>query len=96
MHQEGTGAGINVGPGVGDLTSSLEDLRDNLVASLHEVNKVVVLNVFISKLELAHEARVSLTEDSVTVSGNDLAGGKSILNILSNIIFIPVLSKLGL
>lgn len=96
VHEEGTGSGINVGPGVGDLASCLKDLRDNLVASLNEVHEVIVLDVLVSKLELTHEARVSLTEDGVTVSWDDLAGGKSILNILSNVILIPVLSELGL
>lgn len=96
VHEEGTGSGINVGPRVGDLASCLKDLRNNLVASLNEVDKVIVLDVLVSKLELTHEARVSLTENSVTVSWDDLAGGQSILNILSNIILVPVVSKLGL
>jgi len=38
VHEEGTGTGVNVGPGVRDLTSGLEDLRDDLVASLHQVD----------------------------------------------------------
>jgi hypothetical protein len=96
VHEEGTGSGINVGPGVGDLASCLKNLRDNLVASLNEVDEVVVLDILISEVELAHKARISLTENGVTVSWDNLARGKSILNILSDVILIPVFSELSL
>ena len=71
-------------------------MRDDLVAGLHEVNEVIVLDVLVSKLDLAHEARVSLAEDGVTVAWDNFACSKSILNILSNVVFIPGLSELGL
>ena len=96
VHEKCTGSGINVGPGVGDLASCLKNLRDNLIASLDEVDEVIVLDVLVSELELTHEARVSLTENGVTVSWDYLAGGQSILNILSNVILVPVISELGL
>ena len=96
VHQEGTWAGINIGPGVLDLACCLKNLRDDLVAGLYEVNEVIVLDVLVSKLDLAHEARVSLAEDGVTVAWDNFAWSKSIMNILSNVVFIPGLSKLGL
>ena len=96
MHQEGTSAGVNVGPGVGDLAGRLEHLGDDLVAGLHEVDQVVVLDVLVSELELAHEARVGLAEDCVTVAWHDLARGEGILHILSNVILGPGLAELGL
>ena len=96
VHQEGAGTGINVGPGVGYLASCLEHLRNDFVASLNEVHKVIILDILVSKLELAHEARICLTEDGVTISWDYFARCKSVLNILSNIILIPVLSELSL
>jgi hypothetical protein len=48
-------------------------LRDDLVAGLYEVNEVIVLDVLVSKLDLAHEARVSLAEDGVTVAWDNFA-----------------------
>ena len=96
VHEEGAGAGVNVGPGVADLTGGLEHVGDHSVASLNEVNKVIVLDVLLSEVKLAHEARIGLTEDGVTVSGDDLAAGKGVLNIVSNVIFVPGLAELGL
>jgi hypothetical protein len=73
VHKEGTRASINIGPGVRNLSSCLKDLRDHLVASLNEVNEVIVLDILVSELELAHEARISLSQDGVAVAWDYLA-----------------------
>lgn len=94
VHEECAGAGINVGPGVGNLTGSFEDVGDDSVASLYEVNEVVVLDVLLSEVDLAHEAGVGLSEDGVSVSGNNLAAGKGVLDVLSDVILGPGLAEL--
>lgn len=97
VHKEGAGSSVDVGPGVGDLTSCLEDVGDHSIASLYEVHEVVVLaDELVGEVELAHEARVGLSEDGVAISRNDLATGKGVLHVLSDVIFSPGLAKLVL
>lgn len=94
MHQESTGTSINVGPRVGDLTSGLKNVGDHTVASLDKVDEVVILDVGLSEVELAHEARVGLSEDGVAVSGDNLPAGEDILNVATDIVFGPLGSEL--
>lgn len=97
VHKQGAGSSVNVGPGVGDLTSCLEDVGDHSIASLYEVHEVVVLaDELVGEVELAHEARVGLSEDGVAISRNDLATGKGVLHVLSDVVFSPGLPKLVL
>jgi hypothetical protein len=94
VHQESTGAGVNVGPRVADLACGLKHVGDDLVASLHEVHKVVVLgDVLIGELELAHEARISLAENGVTVPGHDFAAGEGVLDVSPNVVLSPLVAK---
>jgi hypothetical protein len=71
-------------------------LRNHLVAGLNKAHKVIVLNVLVSEGKLAHEARVCLTEDGMTVSWHDLAASKGILHVLSDIILSPLVTKFSL
>lgn len=96
VHEEGAGAGVNVGPGVADLAGGLKHVGDHSVAGLDEAHEVVVLDVLVSECELAHEARVSLAKDGVAISWDDLAAGKCILHVLSDVIFCPLVAKFSL
>jgi hypothetical protein len=96
VHKEGTGATVNVGPGVLDLAGGGKQVGNHLVVSLDQVNKVIVLNVLISKLKFEDETGVSLTENGVTVSRDDLAGLEGVGDVGLDIFFSPVLSKLSL
>lgn len=96
VHKEGTGAAVNVGPGVLDLACSGKQVGNHLIVSLNQVNEVVVLNVLISKLELEDETGVGLTEDGVTVSGDNLARFKGVGDVGLNIFLGPVLTELSL
>ncbi len=93
VHEESTRAGINVGPGVAYLASGLKNVRDYLVDGLNKVDEVVVLNVLLSKVELAHKARIGLSQDGVTVSWDNLALLESILHILFNVLRSPVFAE---
>jgi hypothetical protein len=91
VHQKGARAGVDVGPRVADLARCLEHVGDHLIASLHEVHKVVILgDVLVGELELAHKARISLAEDGVTVSRHNLTAGKGVLDIGSDVILSPL------
>ena len=96
MHKECAGAGVYIGPGVADFTSFFKNVRNDSVAGLNEVHEVIVLNVSLSEIELAHEARVCLTENGVTVAGNNLARGENLINIIADIIFSPLCAKVFL
>lgn len=93
MHEEGTGAAINIGPGVLDLAGSSKQVGNHLVVSLDQVNKVVVLDMLISELKLEDKTGVCLTEDGVTVSRDDLAGLESVGDVGLDIFLGPVLSE---
>ena len=96
VHEEGAGAGVNVGPRVADLASGLKHVGDHSVAGLDKVDEIVVLDILVSEGELAHEARVGLAEHGVTVSGNDLAAGEGVIDVLSDVVLSPLAAKLCL
>ena len=97
MHEEGAGTSVNIRPGVADFTSGFQDVGDHSVASLNEVNKVIILrDVLFSKLKLADEARISLTEDGMSISWDDLTSGKGVLDVFPDVVFSPFGSKLFL
>lgn len=73
VHQESTRSGINVRPGVANLTGGFKNVGDDSVASLNKLHEVIILNVLVSKLELTHETRIGLTEDGMTVAWDNLA-----------------------
>ena len=64
---------IYVGPGVLDLASLQEDWRHQHVQLGDEFEQFVVREMFESELSLTGVSGVSLTQDRVTVAGNNLA-----------------------
>jgi len=72
--QQDTGVGINIGPGVLDFTEVLEDGRNDVVDGLAEFDEGIVLDVFNGEFSLMDVSGVSVSEDSVTITGNDLSG----------------------
>ena len=96
VHQESTGAAVNVWPWVLDLASGVEALGDLLVVGLHELNQVVVLDVLVGVVKLAHESWVSLAKDCMAVAWNDLSRLERNVDELSDVLPGPVLTVLGL
>ena len=96
VHEEGAGTAVDIGPRVLDLSSGSEALGDFFVVGLDELNEVIVLDVFVGEVELAHETGVSLSEDGVTVAGHNLARSKSVSDKFSNVLSGPSLAVLGL
>ena len=94
VHKKGARAGVHVGPRVADLASLGELLGNDLVVGLHEVNKVITLDVLFGELKLANETRVRLTEDSMTVAGHNLAGLESLIDEVSDVLLGPVVAVL--
>lgn len=87
---------VHIRPGVLGLTVLGENLRSNLVDGGNEVEKVVVGHVLKSKLTLSSVTGISLSENSVTVTGNDTASVKSIPEVLLNVLLSDVRANLGL
>jgi hypothetical protein len=74
MVQQDTGVGINIGPGVLDFTEVLKDGGNDIVDSLAEFDEGIVLDVFNGEFSLMDISGVSVSEDGVTITGNDLSG----------------------
>ena len=96
VHEKGTGAAVDVGPRVADLAGGTKDLGDLFIVGLDELDKVVVVNVLVRELELAHEARIGLTQDSMAVPRYNLAGLERDINELTDVLTGPVLTVLSL
>jgi len=78
VDEQATRVGIHVGPGVLGLTVLGEDARGDFVDLGNELEEGIVGQVLEGKLALGHVARISLTQDSVTVARNDLTSVESI------------------
>lgn len=96
VHEESTGAAVNVWPWVLDLAGGVEALRDLLVVGLHELNQVVILDVLVGVVKLAHESWVSLAKDCMAVAWYNLSRLECDVDELSNVLSSPVLTVLGL
>lgn len=72
--EEDTGVGIDVGEGVLGLAVLGEDTWGDLVDLADQLEHGVVWEVLLGKLALGHVAGVSLAENGVAVTGDDLAG----------------------
>lgn len=94
--EEDTRVGVHIGPGVLGLTVLGEDLGVNLVDGGNEVEEVVVGHVLKSELTLSSVTGISLSEDSMTVTGNDTASVKGIPEVLLNVLLGDVGANLGL
>ena len=66
--------GIDVGVGVLGLAVLGQDTRSDLVDLADQLEHGVIGQLAEGELALRHVARVGLTKDGVTVSGNDLTG----------------------
>mmetsp|Transcript_31332 Transcript_31332/g.56877 ORF Transcript_31332/g.56877 Transcript_31332/m.56877 type:complete len:423 (-) Transcript_31332:174-1442(-) len=78
--------GIDIGPGVLHLAGLGENGGDDLVEEVDHLEEVVVGEVLLAELALAGVAGVGLTEDGVAVSGDDLAGGKGVDDVLLDLV----------
>lgn len=87
MVEDDTTVGINIGPGVLDLAEFLKNGRNNLENSGGKLNKGIVLDVFSSEVFKMDVTRISVSQDSVTVTGNDLSGGEGVVGELLNLSF---------
>jgi len=94
VHKQSTRAAINIGPWVANLTSSIKNTWDGLIVSTNQRDQVVILNVLVSKIKLAHETRIGLTENSVTVARDNLTRLKSSISEINDILFVPVITIL--
>lgn len=72
--EEDTGVGIDVGEGVLGLSMLGEDTWRDLVNLADKLEHGVVWEVLLGKLALGHVTGVSLAENGVAVTGDDLAG----------------------
>ena len=72
--QQDTGVSIYIGPGVLDLAGFSEDWGHDLVDLGNQLEEFIVGQMLEGELALAGVAGIGLTEHSVTVTGNDLAG----------------------
>jgi len=72
--EEDTGVGINVGVGVLGLAVLGKDTGGDLVDLGDEVEHGVVGHLLLGESALSHVTGVSLSEDGVTVTGDDTAG----------------------
>lgn len=82
--EKDTRVGVHIRPRVLGLTVLGEDTRSNLVDGGNKVEEIVVRHVLKSKLTLSSVSRVSLSEDSVTVTGNNTTSVKSVPEVLLN------------
>lgn len=88
--------GVHIGPGVLGLTVLGEDLGGNLVDGRDEVEEVVVRHVLEGELTLSSVTGVSLSEDGVSVTGNNTARVKSVPQVLLNVVLGDVGANIGL
>lgn len=84
--QQDTGVGVDIGPGVFDLLVSTQDLGGDLVDLGDELEQVVVRHVLETELALGGVTGVGLTEDSMTVAGNNTASLESVPQVLLDLL----------
>jgi len=94
VHKEGTRAAVYIGPGVLNLTGGSKDFGDDLIVGFDELNQVRSLDEFVGKFEFANEARIGLSQDSVSVAGNNLSRGHGVGDVLADVVLVPGISVL--
>jgi hypothetical protein len=94
--EENTRVGVHIGPGVLGLTVLGENLGSNLVDGGNKMEEVVVGHVLKSELTLGSVTGIGLSEDSMTVTGNDTASVKGVPEVLLNVLLGNVGTNLGL
>ena len=82
MLEECAAEGVHVGIWVFDLADCSEDAGDGVEAFSSKIADVVVLNVAVSEALEMHESGISVSQDSMTVSGDDSAFLEGISDIL--------------
>lgn len=93
MVQQDTGVSIDIWPWVLDFTELLEDWRNDLIYSLAEIDEFVVLDVFNGEFSLVDVSGISVSEDGVTVSWNNLSGGQGSVGEFSDLFVGDVASE---
>jgi len=76
--KKNTAVGINIGPWVLGLSVLSEDWRNDLVENADELEERIVGKILQSELTLASVTGISLSENSVSESGDDLTRVKSV------------------
>jgi hypothetical protein len=94
VHKQSARTAVHIGPGVLDLASGSQEVRDRFVVRLDEIHKVVVLDVLAGEVKLEHETRIGLSKDGMAVSRHNLARLESVGNVLLNVILGPILTVL--
>lgn len=87
MVENDTTVGINIGPRVLDLAEFLKNGRNNLENGGSKFNKGVVLDVFGAEVLKMNVSRISVSQDGVTVTWDDLSGGKGVVGEFLNLSF---------
>jgi hypothetical protein len=93
--QQDSGMRVDVGPRVLGLSSLQQDVGRNLVDLGDELEELVIRDVLERKLPLRSVSGVGLSQDGVTVSGND-TGLQGLPTVLLDLGVGGVLSDLGL
>mmetsp|Transcript_12445 Transcript_12445/g.13636 ORF Transcript_12445/g.13636 Transcript_12445/m.13636 type:complete len:318 (+) Transcript_12445:656-1609(+) len=94
MSEENTGVSINIRPRVSNLSGGVKDLGDNLVGKFDQLDIGVILAPLLSELSLGSVSRISLSQDSMTVSGNNSTGLKNVPQGFFQIFFVDVITQL--
>ena len=93
MVKEDTGVGIDVGPGVLDLTQFHKNGRNNVVDSLAKINERIVLDVSGGEVSEMGVSGVSMSQDSMSVSWNDLTFSQSSVSEFSDLSLTNIVSE---
>ena len=93
--QQDTRVGIDVGPGVLGLAGLQQDVGGDLVDLGNELEELVIGNVLESEFSLGSVSGVSLSENGVSVSGNDTSL-QGVPAVLLNLLVGGISTDLGL
>jgi len=96
MVQQDTGVGINIGPGVLDFTEVLEDGGNDVVYGLAKIDEGIVLDVFNGEFSLMDVSGISVSEDGMTITGDDLSGSEGSLGEFLDLFGGDVVTEFGL
>jgi hypothetical protein len=78
--KQDTAVGVDIRPRILDFTVGFQDIRDDMVALSDQVDQWVVFDVFLSELFLMQKSGVCVSQNGVTVSGDDLSLGDGVDN----------------
>src|SRR5690606_34726907 len=91
--QENTRVGVNIGVRVLGLSVLGKNARSNLVDLADKLEHGILGEMLKSKLALRHVAGIGLAENSMAVTGNNLAGLESIPKELSDVLIRQIITN---